>query len=226
VIHEILVCEGDRVFGDMSVIRELSLAFVNLDYRQIRELIRKALDSGASASEILKAMQEGITDVGKRYEEGEYFLSELMAAGEIFKAAMEELTPHLTKANTTSIGTVIMGTVKGDLHDIGKNIFKTLLQSAGFSVHDLGVDVPAEKFVVETRKSGADIVAMSSLLTTTMDQMRVVVDELKKAGLRKKVKIVLGGNAITEEFGKEIGADAAVKDAVLGARLCREWVKG
>ena len=193
-------------------------------YARIGEFVRKALASGISANEILKAMQEGMIEVGKKYEEGEYFLSELMAAGEIFKTTMEELTPYLSKTKTVSVGTVVMGTVQGDLHDIGKNIFKTLLQSAGFTVLDLGVDVSPERFVDEVRKSNVDIVAMSSLLTTTMDQMRLMIDALKKAGLRNKVKIIVGGNPITAEFGKEIGADAAVRDAVAGATLCREWV--
>ena len=193
-------------------------------YARIGEFVRKALASGISANEILKAMQEGMIEVGKKYEEGEYFLSELMAAGEIFKTTMEELTPYLSKTKTVSVGTVVMGTVQGDLHDIGKNIFKTLLQSAGFTVLDLGVDVSPERFVDEVRKSNVDIVAMSSLLTTTMDQMRLMIDALKKAGLRNKVRIIVGGNPITAEFGKEIGAGAAVRDAVAGATLCREWV--
>jgi methanogenic corrinoid protein MtbC1 len=192
---------------------------------RITELTRRALASGISANEILKVMQHGMIQVGKRYEEGEYFLSELMAAGEIFRTIMEELTPYLSKTNTASVGTVVLGTVQGDLHDIGKNIFKTLVQSAGFTVLDLGVDITADRFVDEARKSNADIVAMSSLLTTTMHQMHIVIDELTKVGLRGKVKAIIGGNSITEEFGREIGADAAVRDAVLGARQCRDWLK-
>jgi methylmalonyl-CoA mutase cobalamin-binding domain/chain len=200
-------------------------AFSKLEYQQVRELVKRAVSSGTPANEILKAMQEGMIDVGEKYEHGQYFLSELMAAGEIFKSATEELTPYLAKSDTASIGTVVLGTVQGDLHDIGKNIFKVLLESAGFTVHDLGVDISPEHFANEVNKTDAAILAMSSLLTTTRDQMHVVIDELKKAGLRSKVKVIVGGNPITEDFGKEIGADAAVRDAILGERICKNWIK-
>lgn len=208
-----------------EAIRELVSALIGLDYQRARGLTRKALGVGASAKDILAAVQGGMTDVGKKYEDGEYFLSELMAAGEIFKAVMEELTPYLASTNPDAIGTVVIGTVQGDLHDIGKNIVKTLLQASGFKIIDLGVDVSPQGFVDEVRKSGADILGLSALLTTTMGQMRIVIDQLEKAGLRGKVRVIVGGNSITKEFGKEIGADAAVREAAFGARLCREWSK-
>jgi methanogenic corrinoid protein MtbC1 len=200
-------------------------AFVQIDYPQVKELTRKALKSGIPANDVLKALQEGTTAVGKKYEEGEYFLSELMTAGEFFKVGLEELKPYLTRADAHSVGTVVVGTVKGDLHDIGKNLFKTLLESSAFAVEDLGVDVAPEHFVDQVRKTNARILAMSSLLTTTMDEMRVVIQELEKSGLRDRVKVIVGGNSITEEFGREIGADAAVKDAMHGVHVCTEWVK-
>lgn len=206
--------------------QELISAFIELDHQKVKELVKKALNSGISAPEILKGMQEGMIAVGKKYEEGEYFLSELMAAGEIMKAGLKELMPHLTKTSTTFIGTVVIGTVKGDIHDIGKDLVKVLLQSSGFKVYDLGVDVPPEEFVNKVKEVNADIVAMSALLTTTMDQTRFVIEELKKAKLRDKVKVIVGGNPITEEFGKEIGADAATRDAMRGVRICTEWMKG
>jgi methanogenic corrinoid protein MtbC1 len=211
--------------SEADVLHELVSAFVELDCSHVRELTKKALDSGIPANNVLKALQEGTLDVGKKYEEGEYFLSELMAAGEFFKVGLEELKPHLAKANTESVGTVVLGTVKGDLHDIGKNLFKTLLQSSAFTVNDLGVDVSPERFVDEIRRTKARILAMSSLLTTTMGQMQVVIEALKKAGLRDSVRVIIGGNPITEKFGQEIGADAAVKDAMQGARICVEWMK-
>ena len=209
-----------------GLLHELTSAFVEIDYPRVKELIKKAINSNIPANDILKAMQEGTVAVGKKYENGEYFLSELMAVGEFFKAGLEELTPHLSKTNVTSVGTVVVGTVKGDLHDIGKNLFKTLLQSSAFTVRDLGIDVAPEQFVDELRKTDGGILAMSSLLTTTMDQMRVVIEELKNAGLRSKLKVIVGGNPINEEFGKEIGADAAVRDAVIGVRVCKKWVEG
>jgi len=209
-----------------GLLHELTSAFVEIDYPRVKELIKKAINSNIPANDILKAMQEGTIAVGKKYENGEYFLSELMAVGEFFKTGLEELNPYLSKANVASVGAVVVGTVKGDLHDIGKNLFKTLLQSSAFTVYDLGIDVAPEQFVDELRKTKAGILAMSSLLTTTMDQMRVVIEELKNAGLRSKLKVIVGGNPMTEEFGKEIGADAAVRDAVIGVRVCKKWVEG
>jgi 5-methyltetrahydrofolate--homocysteine methyltransferase len=206
--------------------QELISAFIALDYQKVKELVKEMLNSGISASEILKSMQEGMVAIGKKYEEGEYFLSELMAAGEIMKAGLEELMPHLIKGTMPSVGTVVIGTVKGDIHDVGKNLVKVLLQSSGFNVYDLGVDVPPEEFVNKVKEANADILALSALLTTTMNQARLVIEELKKAKLRDKVKVIVGGNPITEEFGKEIGADAAVRDAMHGIRICTEWVKG
>jgi methanogenic corrinoid protein MtbC1 len=208
-----------------SILDKLVSAFVLMDYQQVRGLTKKALDSGVPANDVLKALQEGTSAVGKKYEEGEYFLSELMAAGEFFKAGLEVLEPHLKRTNADSIGIVVLGTVKGDLHDIGKNLFKTLLQSSAFTVNDLGVDVSPEQFVDQVRRTNAKIVAMSSLLTTTMGQMRVVIQELQKAGLRNRVKVIVGGNPITEEFGREIGSDAAIRDAMHGVRTCIEWMR-
>lgn len=209
-----------------GLLHELTSAFVEIDYPRVKELIKKAIDSNIPANDILKAMQEGTIAVGKKYENGEYFLSELMAVGEFFKTGLEELTPYLSKANVASVGAVVVGTVKGDLHDIGKNLFKTLLQSSAFTVYDLGIDVAPEQFIDELRKTKAGILAMSSLLTTTMDQMHVVTEELKNAGLRSKLKVIVGGNPINEEFGKDIGADAAVRDAVIGVRVCKKWAEG
>jgi methanogenic corrinoid protein MtbC1 len=123
------------------------------------------------------------------------------------------------------VGTVVLGTVKGDLHDIGKNLFKTLAQSSGFIVEDLGVDVASEELVDRIRATNATILAMSSLLTTTMDQMRVVIEKLRETGLRNRLNVILGGNAITEEFGELIGADAAVRDAMHGVRVCNKWIR-
>jgi len=211
--------------SEETLLSDLVSAFVQIDYPHVKQLTRKAIDAGIPANEVLKALQEGTIAVGRKYEEGDYFLSELMAAGEFFKAGLEELGPHLTKADTHSVGTVVVGTVRGDLHDIGKNLFKTLLQSSGFTVEDLGVDVAPEQFLDRIRSTNAKILALSSLLTTTMEQMRIMIEELRKSGLRDKVKVIIGGNAITEEYGKEIGADAAVRDSIHGVRICTEWIK-
>jgi methylmalonyl-CoA mutase cobalamin-binding domain/chain len=201
-------------------------AFVDLEYGRVKDLVRKALESQIPPQDVLKAMQKGMAIIGDKYEEGEYFLSELITGGEMMKTGLEELTPYLAVESMATAGTVVIGTVRGDLHDIGKNIVVTLLQSTGFKVHDIGIDVPPEAFVNKIRDVNADILAMSALLTTTMNEMGIVIGELAKAGLRNKVKVIGGGNSVTEEFGREIGADAATKDAMAGARICQKWMKG
>jgi 5-methyltetrahydrofolate--homocysteine methyltransferase len=193
----------------------------------IRDLVKDALMRGVRPYEVFtKGMVKGITIVGEKYESGEYFLTELVGAGEIMKEGMEEISPLLTSKDVRPVGKVVIGTVAGDLHDIGKDIVKMLLSSVGFVVHDLGVDVSAEKFVDEVRRTEADIVAMSALLTTTMNSMKVTIEEVRKAGLRGKVKIIVGGAPITEEFSREIGADAAATDAGHGVRICKAWMQG
>lgn len=193
----------------------------------IRDLVKEALMRGIRPYEVFtRGMVKGITIVGEKYESGEYFLTELVGAGEIMKEGMEEISPLLTSKDVKPVGKVVVGTVAGDLHDIGKNIVKMLLSSVGFAVYDLGVDVSAEKFVDEVKRTEPDIVAMSALLTTTMNSMKVTIEEVRKAGLRDKVKIIVGGAPITEEFSREIGADAAAMDAGHGVRICKAWMQG
>jgi 5-methyltetrahydrofolate--homocysteine methyltransferase len=192
----------------------------------IHDLVRQALAQGISPYEILtKGMVKGITVVGDKYENREYFLTELVGAGEIMKEGMADISPLLTGKETEPLGKVVIGTVRGDLHDIGKNIVKMLLESVGFAVYDLGVDVPPERFVEEVQKTKPDILGLSALLTTTMTSMKTTIDELNRTGVRNKVKIVIGGAPITNEFAREIGADSAAMDAAQGVRICKEWMK-
>jgi methylmalonyl-CoA mutase cobalamin-binding domain/chain len=121
-------------------------------------------------------------------------------------------------------GTILLGTVRGDMHDIGKNIFGMMAQFSGFKVHDIGVDANPEKFVEETKKTGAGIVGMSTLLTSTLPEVKIVLDRLREAGIREKVKVIIGGNAVTKQFAQEIGVDAAALDAVEGVEICKKWV--
>ncbi|RLI25565.1 cobalamin-binding protein [Candidatus Bathyarchaeota archaeon] len=200
-------------------------AIVNLDYEGIRDVAREAIEAGLSPYEaIMEGMAKGMDIVGQKYEQGEYFLAELIMAGETMKEGLSVLEPYMKKGEIKHIGKVVIGTVEGDLHDIGKNIVITLLTASGFEVVDLGVDVSAEKFVEAVRKHKPDIVAMSALLTTTMVNMEKVVKALEEAGLRDKVKIIVGGAPLTEEFAKQIGADAYGRDAVVGVEICRRWV--
>ncbi len=205
---------------------KISKAIVEFDIDNIKTLIKNALDAGIPALDIVtKGMAKGMEIVGKKYEEKEYFLAELIMAGEVMKTGMEVLEPHLKATPVSKKGVVVIGTVKGDLHDIGKNIVVTLLRSSGFEVHDLGVDVDAQKFVEKVRETNADILALSALLTTTMVEMENVIKALKEAGIRDKVKVIIGGAPITEEFASKIGADGFAVDAVQGLQKCKEMIE-
>jgi len=200
-------------------------AIVNLDIDNIGRLCEEAVKAGVPAYEVvMDGMAKGMEIVGEKYERNEYFLAELIMAGETMKEGMKVLEPYLKAGELKKIGKVVIGTVRGDLHDIGKNIVATLLSAAGFEVVDLGVDVSPEKFVEAVKENNPDIVGMSALLTTTMVEMEEVIKALKESGLRDKVKVIIGGAPITEEFAKKIGADAAAKDAVEGVNICKSWV--
>lgn len=208
----------------MSKIRD---AIVNLDIDNIQRYCVEAIEAGIPAYDVvMKGMSKGMEVVGEKYERNEYFLAELIMAGEVMKEGMKVLEPHLKSSEMKKVGKVVIGTVRGDLHDIGKNIVVTLLSAAGFDVIDLGVDVPPEKFVEAVKEYKPDIVGMSALLTTTMIEMENVVRALKEAGLRNKVKIIIGGAPITKEYAEKIGADAAARDAVEGVNICKTWMTG
>ncbi len=200
-------------------------SIVNFDVEGVKNASLAAIDSGLSPEKIIEVMGEGMSMVGKKYEDGEYFVPELIMAGETMKEGVAVLEPHITGEPQSTLGTAVVATVLGDLHDIGKNIFITLLTTAGFKVVDLGVDVPAEKVVETVNSSDANIVGLSALLTTNLEQIPLVIDELKKAGLREKVKVIIGGATVTETFAKDIEADGYAKDAVTGVRICKKWAE-
>jgi len=211
---------------EYKILTNLKESIVNLNIEGIKKAAEDALKIGMPAYKaIIDGMAKGMEIVGQKYENGEYFLAELIMAGETMKEGMSVLEPHLKAGDVKSAGKVIIGTVKGDLHDIGKNIVATLLMAANFEVVDLGVDVLAEQFVEAVKKNSPNIVAMSALLTTTMIEMENVVKALQEAGLRQKVKIIIGGAPITPDFAKKIGADATAKDAVEGVRICNQLMK-
>ncbi|RLI22176.1 cobalamin-binding protein [Candidatus Bathyarchaeota archaeon] len=211
--------------GKEEILEKISKAIVEFDIDNIKNLVNQALEAGIPALDIVtKGMAKGMEIVGKKYEEKEYFLAELIMAGEVMKTGMEVLEPHLKATPVGRKGVVVIGTVKGDLHDIGKNIVITLLRSSGFEVHDLGVDVDAQRFVEKVKETNADILALSALLTTTMVEMENVIKALKEASIRDKVKVIVGGAPITEEFASKIGADAFAVDAVQGLQKCKEMI--
>ena len=192
------------------------------DYPSFRSFLNFGKEPGNA---IVKGMAKGMEIVGQKYEDGEYYLAELIMAGETMKEGMTVLEPHLKGGNVPTAGKCIIGTVKGDLHDIGKNVFVSLLKAENYEVIDLGTDITPEMFLVAYKDHKPDIVAMSALLTTTMDEMGKVVTLLKEAGVRDKVKVIIGGAPITDEYSEKIGADAAAKDAVDGVRVIRKWAE-
>ena len=209
-----------------EILTRLRDAIVNLDIEGVQKAAKDALEAGIPAYKaVIDGMAKGMEIVGQKYEDGEYFLAELIMAGETMKEGMAVLEPHLKAGDMKTAGKVVIGTVRGDLHDIGKNVVVTLLKAANFDVIDLGVDVSPEQFVEAVKKHEPNIVAMSALLTTTMIEMESVIKSLKEAGLRDKVKVIIGGAPITPEYAEKIGADAAAKDAVEGVRICTEWME-
>jgi methylmalonyl-CoA mutase cobalamin-binding domain/chain len=200
-------------------------SLVRFDVVSTKEEALALVRQGVPADMIIEKLTEGMNEVGKKYEAGEFFVPELIMAGETMKEALEVLRPYMSGETGGKEGTVVLATVAGDIHDIGKNIVGTLLTTAGFKVIDLGVDVSADKIVEAVKKSSAQILGMSALLTTNLEQIPVVIEGLKKEGLRNKVKVILGGATVTEEFAKKAGVDAYAKDALTGVRVCRGWAK-
>jgi len=211
----------------MTLQEELYESVVNGDGEAVKELTARGVAEGLSASELLNTVLiPAMTDVGQRFERQEFFVPEMLVAARAMKIGVEVLRPHLVAAGVKPIGTVVMGTVQGDLHDIGKNLVIMMLEGTGFRVVDLGVDVPADKFVAAIKEHQPDLVAMSALLTTTMMAMKAAVEALQKAGVRDQVKVMVGGAPLTQKFADDIGADIYAVDASSAARKAKEAVAG
>jgi len=192
---------------------------------RIKNLVSEALAKQIPPTEIVaKGLRKGLEEVGNQYEEGKYFLSELLFSASLMKDAMALLKPYIEKEGLEKEGMIVLATVKGDIHDIGKNIFGLFAQASGFEVHDLGVDVDHSDLIHKVKEIRPDILALSALLTTTRHQMKVAIDLLVEENMRDSVKVLVGGNAVTKEFGAEIGADAAALDAVEGVEICKRWM--
>ena len=195
---------------------------LNGDIGGTRESVQIALEEGLGAEKVLKGgLIPAMTEVGCLFEEGDYYVPEMLVAARAMQSGLELLKPLLIEADVQPMGKVAIGTVQGDLHDIGKNLVGMMLEGAGFEINDLGVDVKAEQFVNVVQNDGVDIVAMSALLTTTMPQMQVTIDALKNAGVRDKVKIMVGGAPVTEEYADDIGADGYGEDAGQAASIAK-----
>ncbi len=207
-----------------AALDEISDAIVNLDVDAMPDLCKKAVEGGVPAFEVVVGgMARGMKIVGDRYEAGVFYLAELIMAGKTMKEGMKVLEPYLKMGAVSSAGKVVVGTVSGDLHDIGKNVFVTLLKAQNYEVIDLGVDVSPVIFVEAVKLHRPNVVAMSALLTTTMGEMGNVVLELRRRGLRDGVKVIVGGAPMTKGFAEKIGADAWALDAVEGVRIISGW---
>ncbi len=205
----------------MDLRERLKESLIDLDEDSFLEALGRLLDQGADPWEIiLGPMSEAMEEIGRLYEEGEYFIAEMLVAADIFKKALKVMGVEEVGSEST-LGVVVIGTVKGDVHDIGKSLVATMLRASGFRVIDLGVDVDADRFIQAVREHDADIVAMSALLTTTRNYMKVVVDRLGEEGLRERVKVLIGGLSTSKEFAEKIGADGWGKNAIEGVEVAK-----
>lgn len=204
--------------------KDLVRALSDLKEQEAIKIVEDRLNAKEDPLRILEDARKGMEIVGKRFASSEYFIPDLVYSGEILKAVTELVKPKLTKGiEAKKLGKIVFGTVAGDIHDIGKDIVVFMLDVNGFEVHDLGVDVPMQKFVEKIKETGAPIVGLSGFLTLAFDSMKQTVDAIKAAGLRDKVKVMIGGGQVTEEVTKYTGADAYGKDAVAGVALAKKW---
>jgi 5-methyltetrahydrofolate--homocysteine methyltransferase len=204
-------------------LQELKQTIVRGNHKDAVALTTQLIEAGTRPQEILNdGLIAGMSEVGERFKCGEYFVPEMLIAARAMKSALEVLRPRLVDTGVKPIGTIVLGTVRGDLHDIGKNLTGMFLEGAGFQVVDLGVDVTAEKFIAAVKEHKAELLGMSALLTTTMTYTAEVIRALKAANLRNQVKVIIGGAPITEEWAKQIGADGFALDAASGAERCKE----
>ena len=209
----------------MTVIEDLRQSVIEGNKNQAQELVKKAIAENVPAEQILqKGLISAMAEVGRMFECGEYFVPEMLIAARAMQSGLSLLRPYLVTANVQAIGKVIIGTVQGDLHDIGKNLVAMMLEGAGFEVIDLGVDISPEKYVQAVKEYHPDLVACSALLTTTMPRMKDIVNALKESGLRDQVKVFIGGAPVTESFANQIGADACAMDAASASAREKELI--
>jgi 5-methyltetrahydrofolate--homocysteine methyltransferase len=208
----------------MALIEEIRQAVIEGQAKAVVPKVEQALKDGVPADKILnEGLISAMAEVGQLFEDGEFFVPEMLIAARAMSAALAILKPQLVEQGIEPIGKVAIGTVKGDLHDIGKSLVAMMLEGAGFEIMDMGVDVAPEKFV-EAIQKGAQIVAMSALLTTTMPNMKTTIEAIKKAGLRDTTIVLIGGAPVTEAYAKEIGADGYAPDASAAVRKAKELI--
>jgi 5-methyltetrahydrofolate--homocysteine methyltransferase len=210
----------------MTDLTKLHEAVLNGDAKTAVAVTKEALDSGVDPMVLVtQYMVPAMDEVGRRFECEEYFVPELLLAARAMKGSLELIRPLLAARGAEPVGRVVIGTVKGDLHDIGKNLVSSMLEGAGFEVTDLGADVPPEKFVAAAKEKNADIVALSALLTVTMPMMKTTIAAIEDAGIRDSVKVIVGGAPVTEQYAREIGADGYSDNAGGAVQLARSLLK-
>lgn len=200
-------------------------AVIDMDEEKVREVCKQALDSDVSAYEILtEGLTRGIDEVIRLFEEEEYFLPEVLISSDAFNAGLEVIKPYIKKDKNKKTIKIVIGVVEGDTHHIGKNLVKILMQTRGVEVYDLGRDVPLEEFIDKAEQVNADIIGLSTLMTTTMEGMKIVIEKLKERGIRDKYKIMIGGGPVSSQFAEYIGADLYTEDAVKASIRVKELI--
>ncbi len=205
-------------------IKAIEKAIIEIEPDKAETIAKELVEANINPKELVKAISRALEIVGKKFQDEEYYLPELVMAGEISKSILAIADPILKSAEVAPKITIVVGTVQGDLHDLGKNIFVTFATSAGFNVVDLGNDVSVEKFIETVKRENAKILGLSCLLTATDHELSKVIEALKKENLREKVMVIIGGAAVTEELVKEIGGDAFAPDAITGLDQIKEWI--
>jgi 5-methyltetrahydrofolate--homocysteine methyltransferase len=209
----------------MSIIDDLRQSVINGEMTVTQELVQQVLDEKMSPEQILKdGLISAMAEVGRRFECDEFYVPEMLISARAMKSGLALLRPHLIAANVQAVGKVVIGTVQGDLHDIGKNLVGMMLEGAGFEVVDLGADVSPDKYVAAVKEHQPDLVACSALLTTTMPRMNDIILSLKEAGLRDRVQVMIGGAPVTDRYATDIGADGYAPDAASAASLAKELI--
>lgn len=206
----------------MSVIQEISEFLQKGRAKNVKNLVQQALDEGIDPKEILnEGLLSGMMTIGEKFKNNEVFVPEVLVAARAMNAGISVLEPELVKVGNEPVGKVVIGTVKGDLHDIGKNLVSMMIKGAGFEIYDIGVDAEADAFIDKAEEVGADIICMSALLTTTMPSMKVVMDRLEERGLRDKYIVMIGGAPVNQSFADQIGADYYTEDATSAAEVAK-----
>lgn len=209
----------------MELLQKISEELQKGNYEEVPKLVQEALNANIPPSKILSdGLVAGMDVVGEKFRRDEFFMPEVLISARAMKAGMDILRPKLIETGVKLAGKIVLGTVKGDLHDIGKNLVGMLMEGAGFQVIDLGIDVPSERFVEAVKMNRPNILGLSSLLTTTMPKMKEIIESLVEAGVRGKVKVMVGGAPVTEKFAKDVGADAYAPEAASAVEKARELI--